>query len=489
MRINFIRRTHVLILFALLLFTVQFAAAQAPAAKQFAARVDEYIKAAASFDQFSGSVLIARSGTPVFSKGYGMANYELNVANTPRTVFRIASLTKQFTGVAIMQLQERGKLNVNDVICKYVEDCPAAWQPITIRQLLTHTSGIPNYSSLPDWDEKLSFQPYTQAEFMKLFRDLPLQFAPGENHKYSNSGYYLLGLIIEKVSGRSYAEFVKENIFVPLGMKNTGLYDWRPLTPNMATGYYWSLNSYVNAPYYGMASTNAEGGMISTTGDLLLWDQALYTEKLASNGSLKEIFTPYKNDYAYGWRIGKKFEKPIIHHSGSINGYSSYIMRFPAERATIIILSNSDETSATKVANDLAAIVFGETYKLPVPQIKNVIADAIIKKDLGSAIRYYRELKKTKPDAYDFRESMLDDLGWDLIENKRPQDAIEIFKLNIEYFPKSGGAYDSLGEVYFLEKNYDLALASFKKFQELDPPNDHAKEMIGKIEEAMKKGQ
>lgn len=340
MRINFIRSNHLLTLMALCLLAAQFTAGQTPTAKQVVVKVDEYMKRAVQYDQFSGSILVARNGSPVISRGYGMANYELSVPNTPQTVFRIASLTKQFTAMAIMQLQERRILNVNDAICRYLDDCPSAWQPITIRQLLTHTSGIPNYSSLPDWDEKLSIQPYTQKEYVKLFRDLPLQFAPGEDFKYSNSGYYLLGLIIERVSGKSYQEFLNENIFVPLGMKSTGVYNRRPLTPNLATGYYWSLNSYVNAPYYGVAGSNADGGLMSTTRDLLIWDQALYREKLILRKSLDELFTPFKNDYAYGWRIGKKFERQTTGHAGSINGFSSFIMRFPTDRVTIIILTD-----------------------------------------------------------------------------------------------------------------------------------------------------
>lgn len=487
MRINITRSNRFLILLAFCLFIVQFTTAQIPTDKQIVGKVDEYVRAAGKFDQFSGSILIARNGSPIVNKGFGMANYELNVPNSPKTVFLIASLTKQFTSMAIMQLQERGKLNVNDAICKFLEDCPPAWQSITIRQLLTHTSGIPNFSSLPDWDEKISIQPFTRTEFVKVFRDLPLLFLPGEDFKYSNSGYYLLGLIIEKTSGKSYQEFLRENIFVPLGMKNTALYNPRPLTPNLATGYYWSLNSYINATYQNTASYYASGGLISTTEDLLLWDQALYTEKLVSSKSLGEIFTPFKNNYAFGWIIGKKFERQTTVHSGSNKGFSSFIMRFPDEKVTIIILSNSDETSATKVANNLAAIVFGETYKLPIPQIKNIIADTIIKKDSESAIRYYRELKQTKPNDYDFSENMLDDLGWDLIENQRIREAIEIFKLNVENFPKSPNAYDSLGEAYLLDKNYDLALTNFKKFLELDAQNDHAREMIEKIGELLKK--
>ena len=484
MRINFNPINRFTILVALCLLTIQFALAQktnAPSAQQIMAKVDEYMNVAVKFDQFSGSILVARDGSPVVSKGCGMANYELNVPNTPQTVFRIASLTKQFTAMAIMQLQERGKLNVNDPICKYLEDCPAAWEPITIRHLLTHTSGIANFSSLPNWDETISLQPYTRAGFVKVFRDLPLQFAPDEKFKYSNSGYYLLGLIIERASGKPYPEFLRENIFVPLGMKNSGYNDSRPLVPNRASGYYWSLTSFVNAPYLNMVSAYSNGGLYSTTEDLLLWDKALYTEKLVSRKSLDEIFSPFKDGYAYGWQIGKKFDRQTTSHSGSVNGFSTFIMRFPSERVTVIVLSNSDRTSATKAATNLAAIVFGAPYKLPEPQLFDMLSATIVQKGVEPAVRQYRELKRTQADKHDFSEDLLNDLGYALLENRKLKEAIEIFKLNVEVFPQSANVYDSLAESYMVNGDKELAIKNYEKTLELSPQNPLAVERLKEL--------
>lgn len=486
MRINLIYSNHLFSLLFLFLFVVQFSLAQNPTNKQIITKADEYLKAAVKNDRFIGSVLIAKNGLPILNKGYGMANIELNSPNTPKTIFRTASLTKQFTSMAIMQLQERGKLNVNDAICKYLDNCPTAWQAITIRHLLTHTSGIPNYSSPSEWDEKLSVQPFTRSEFIDLFRNLPLQFAPGEKHKYSNSGYCLLGSIIEKTSGKNYVDFMRENIFEPLGMKNTGFEYSRVILPNRAAGYDWSLGYFINTRYINMENLLSNGGLYSTTEDLLLWDQALYTEKLVSQKSLNEMFAPFLNEYAYGWRTPKRFNRQTLEHSGSINGFSSFIFRCPSERLTVIVLSNSDKTSGTKAAINLAAISLGEDYKIPLPQIADFIAPIIVEKGIEMALKQYRNLKETQANNYDFREHLLDELGWDLLDNKRLNDAIEIFKLNIESFPKSANAFDSLGEAYFLDKNYDLALVNFKTFLALEPKSDHAKEMIQKIENLMK---
>lgn len=200
--------------------------------REAAAKIDGYMKAAVRHAQFSGSVLVARDGSPIFSKSYGMANYELNVPNTSRTVYRIASLTKQFTAMAVVQLHEQGKLSIGDPICKYLRECPATWRQITIRHLLTHTSGIPNYSSLPDWDEVLAVKTYERPEFVSLFRSLPLEFTPGEKFEYTNSGYYLLGQIIERASGQSYADYLRDRIFAPLGMAYSGYDETRSLVPN-----------------------------------------------------------------------------------------------------------------------------------------------------------------------------------------------------------------------------------------------------------------
>lgn len=455
--------------------------ANLPTDKEILEKVETYMKATETVDGFSGSVLIARNGQPIVNKGYGMANIELNVPNKAETVFRLGSVTKQFTGMAITMLQEKGKLSVNDPLCKFIENCPAIWQPITIKHLLTHTSGLFNYTAFPDF-AKTTVLPINSPQMIALLKDKPLDFPVGEKYSYSNSGYFFLGTIIEKVSGKTYADFLQENIFTPLNMKNTGYDDPLRIINNRAAGYTKQGGKFLNAAYMDMSVPFAAGAMYSNTGDLLLWDQALYTEKLVSRKTLDEIFTPVKRDYSYGWIIEKKFNRNSTGHSGSFNGFSSFILRFPDENLTVIILSNSDEASATKVANSLAAIVFGEKYTLPLPKISDVLAAKIVRKGVASALSSYRELKKNQTDKYDFREQWLDSLGWDLIENKRITDAIEIFKLVIQDFPNSANAYDSLGEAYLENKQYDLALANFKKFLELDAKNEHAKEMIKKVE-------
>ncbi len=352
------------------------------AAQDLTAKFDEYMNAAVKVNNFSGSVLVARNGQPILSKGYGMANIELNVPNSPETVFRLGSVTKQFTAMAIMMLAEKGKLNVNDAACKYLTDCPTAWQTFTIKNLLTHTAGVPNYTDFPTF-AKTTVSPMTTAEMIALLRDKPLEFVPGEKFAYSNSGYYLLGVIIEKVSGKTYADFLQENIFTPLGMKQTGYDVSARIIKNRAAGYARQGGAFVNASYMDMTIPYAAGAMYSKTGDLLLWDQALYTEKLVSLKTLNEIFTPFKNGYGYGWGIGKQFEHREISHGGGIYGFATEISRFPDDKLTVVVLSNVQGAPAGKVANDLAAIVFGAKYEIP-KERKEIAVDAkILEKYVG----------------------------------------------------------------------------------------------------------
>lgn len=358
-------------------------AAAAPTTEQIVAKVDEYMSAAERIDRFSGAILVARDGKPIVSKGYSMANREWDIPNSSKTAFRLGSITKQFTSAAIMLLQERGKLSVSDPVCKYVTECPPAWEPITIKHLLTHTSGIPNYTAFPGFMEKRSVLSITAPELLADYRGKPLDFAVGERNSYSNSGYHLLGVIIEKASGKTYADFLQENIFTPLGMKHSGYDNYSELVKWRAAGYRREGDGYINAPYLDMQIPYAAGSLYSTTGDLLIWDQALYTEKLLTRKSIDEMFTPFKNNYAYGWGVGKQFERATTSHGGAINGLATQIVRFTDDRVTVVVLSNVQGAGAGKVANALSAIVFGAAYELPKERKAIAVASAVLDKYVG----------------------------------------------------------------------------------------------------------
>lgn len=366
----------------LLVFTNAWAQTAAPD-RTLVSKVDEYLNAAMKVRRFGGAVLIARNGQALVSKGYGMANLEDDAPNTPQTKFRLGSLTKQFTAMAVMMLQERGKLNVGDPVCKYLPDCPAAWQPITVRHLLTHTSGVPNYTNFPDFKQFSRLSTPVPA-LVELFKNKPLDFTPGEKYNYSNSGYVLLGLIIERASGKSYQDFLREHIFEPLRMVNTGYESNSQVLSRRAAGYAYDpqTDSVVNAAYIDMSTPYSAGALYSTVEDMLLWDQALYTERLVSRKSLDEMFTPFKNGCGYGWGVRKQFNRVSVSHAGGINGFSSYIARFPEDRVTVIVLANHEEVSTANIARDLAAMAFGEPYQIPQEQktitLKSSVLDSYV---------------------------------------------------------------------------------------------------------------
>ena len=387
-KFNFVHRFIILI--ALCLFVFQSASAQnaaAPSAREITAKVDEYMKSAVAVERFSGSILIARDGQPIVSKSYGLANVELDVPNSANTVFRLASITKQFTAASVMMLQERGKLNTGDPICKYLIDCPAAWQPVTIRHLLTMTGGIPNVTGADLG--LITSLPVSWEQWLAAVKKKPLDFVPGEDFKYANGNYTLLGFIIERVSGKSYAEFLQENIFTPLRMKQTGYEDPLRIIKNRATGYRQLPGDPVtNVPYAEMIRLYSAGGIYSTTEDLLLWDKALYADKLLTRKSIDEMFTPFKEmypgkSYAYGWWTSEKFGRREIAHGGNLAGFITYIARFPAERVTVIVLSNNGRGSSGKISSVLSAIVFGATYEIPRERQAVHVSSSVLDKYVG----------------------------------------------------------------------------------------------------------
>jgi CubicO group peptidase (beta-lactamase class C family) len=332
-----------------------------------AAKFEDYMDACVKVSHFSGAVLISKEGKTLFAKGYGYANAEHQVPNTPRTKFRLGSITKQFTAMAILILQERGKLKVGDPVGKYLDDAPKTWEAVTIRHLLTHTGGVPSYTDDPSYRKKM-MMPETVKSMIARFRDKPLDFKPGERFHYSNSGYFLLGAIIEKVSGKTYEAFLKEAIFDPLGMNDTGYDHSATLLPGRASGYQLRGDHLENAEYLDMAQPYAAGSLYSTVLDLARWDRALCDGKLISKDSYAELYKPAKNNYAYGWVVTTAKSRKEIQHGGGINGFVTQILRYPDQKLCVVVLCNVLPLNPGRVAHDLAALAFGESIVLPRPR-------------------------------------------------------------------------------------------------------------------------
>ena len=327
-------------------------------------RMEQVIQSFVMKDQFMGAVLVARGNDVLLDRGYGYADVEWKVPDSPKAKFRLGSITKQFTAASIMLLQERGKLKVTDPVKKYMPDAPDAWDKITIFNLLTHTSGIPNFTGFINYHSIEPF-PITPEKLIAQFRDKPLDFQPGEKFSYSNSGYVVLGYLIEKITGESYAKFVEDNIFKPLGMKDSGYDSNSAIIPDRAQGYTRGPNGLENAGYINMTVPFSAGALYSTTDDLLRWEQGLFGGKVLSPESLKQMTTPFKGDYAFGLVVRTVNGHRVINHGGGIEGFNTMLAYYPDDKVTIAVLANLNGGAPNEIAQYLGALAQGEKVVLP----------------------------------------------------------------------------------------------------------------------------
>jgi CubicO group peptidase (beta-lactamase class C family) len=425
-----------------------------------------------NYGQFDGAVLVAEAGKVIFKKGYGYANREWDILNEPDTKFRIGSITKQITAMAIMILQEKGKLNVHDSICKYISDCPTTWKDITIHHLLTHTSGIQNFQDFPD---NLQYErlPATVESTISRFKDKELMFKPGTEFGYSSSDYVLLGYIIEQVTGKSYEQVIKQFIFEPLQMQNSGYDHPRTILKNRASGYTKKGQTDLNATYFEMDTPHAAGALYSTVEDLFLWDKALNTTQLVSKETMDTIFMEHFQfgedfGFGYGWVIEKLFNRKLYLYIGAISGFKALLFRFPNEKIFIVLLSNYELANLITINERIAAILFNEKYELPKEFIKDTLYHLIILKDVASAKNSYNELKEKHPDDYDFGNYQLISLGADLYDSGMEDEAIEVYNWIIELFPDWFMSYRSIADVYRLNGDNEQAIKYYTRSLELN---------------------
>jgi CubicO group peptidase (beta-lactamase class C family) len=346
-------------------------------------RMDQVVQSYFSNKQFMGSVLIARDGKVLLSKGYGFANLEWDVPNSPSTKFRLGSITKQFTAACILLLEERGKLKIDDPVKVYMPDAPAAWDKVTIFNLLTHTSGIPSFTGFPDYASTEAIAT-TPEKLVARFRDKPLEFQPGEKWNYSNSGYVLLGYLIEKISGESYSQFVQENIFTPLGMKDSGYDSNSAIIAHRAAGYSLNDKGLINAGYIDMSIPLSAGALYSTTEDLLRWEQGLFGGKLLSAASLQEMTIPFKNDYAFGLAVHEANGHKVIEHGGGIEGFNTQLTYYPDDKLVVVVLANQNTGATGDIASKLAALVHGEKIVLAEERKEVAVSPAILQAYAGT---------------------------------------------------------------------------------------------------------
>ena len=457
-----------------------------------ARQIDDLMSRYGELGRFNGSVLVAEGGKVIYKGGIGYADFEWEIKNTVDTKFRIASITKQFTSLLVLQQVAEGHMDLQATIRDYLPEYPAKnGDAITIHHLLSHTSGMPHYAGIPGFFPAQSRQPYEPEEFIQLFQDLDRLFEPGTDFSYSSFGYYLLGVILERVTGQSYEELLEERICRPAGMVNTRIDDHQTLEDRRASGYDRYYQGLENASYRDMSTAFSTGALFSTVEDLYAWDRALYTDQLLDPEHKALLFRPNLDDYGYGWFVERWLPAEgmdsimVVLHGGGTNGFNSLITRILDDQHLIVLLRNTTgrpNADMQGITEDIMKILYGQPVDLPLPSAAEQVATAIFEHDIEQALSTYADLQANHPDDYDFSWREFNRLGYELIARDRVADALEVFKLNTAAFPDSPNTWDSLGEAYWLLGDREAALAQYRKALEIDPDFTHATEMIARIE-------
>ncbi|HEY4492526.1 MAG TPA: serine hydrolase domain-containing protein [Acidobacteriota bacterium] len=332
-------------------------------------QIDQYVHAEMQARKIPGlSLAVLQNGKIILAKGYGFSNLEHNVQAKPETVYQSGSIDKQFAATAVMMLVEEGKIQLDDRINKYLKNVPEAWRDITVRHLLTHTSGV----SEKLYDKINLRQDYTEEQIQKEIADLPLDFSPGEEWRYSNPGYVLVGILLHNWTGKFYGDYLQQRIFKPLGMTTIRIINEEDIIPNRAAGYRLVDGKIKNQEWVApMVNTTADGSLYLTALDLAKWDAALYGESLITKESLDQMWTPVKlnngktHPYGFGWRIDAVKGHTLIEHSGSWQGFDGHIARYVGERLTIIVLTNLNGSEPDEIAHGIATLYNGELRPEP----------------------------------------------------------------------------------------------------------------------------
>ncbi|HUO17997.1 MAG TPA: serine hydrolase [Verrucomicrobiae bacterium] len=481
-----------LILLVLIVFPLlQTAPSSAADNPQNAAKIDRLMSQYADCCAFTGTVLVSDHDRIIFKKGYGFADREWNIPNAPDVKFRIGSITKQFTSMLIMQQVAKGTIkldaHLSDYLPYYRKDTGSK---VIISELLSHTSGIPSYTDDPKFFPEIARNYYAVDDFVKKYCSGDLQFEPGTKFHYDNSGYFLLGAILEHVTGKSYETLLKENILAPVGMNDSGYDHSEEILAKRASGYQLELDGIVaNAPFLDMSLPYAAGSLYSTVEDLYKWDQALYTDRLVSDALKQRLFTPNLNNYGYGWDIrtipadAPGGGQTVISHEGGINGFNVLEVRYVGDHDLIVIFNNTPGVDLNEMAKGVREILYDREPAAPKRPLVYDLGKTIVNHGVDAAIAQYHDLKKTRANDYDFGEGGLNELGYMLLSKNRNSDAIAILKLNVEEFPKSANGYDSLAGAYAKDNQKELAIENYRRALEIDPKNQHAADKLKELEQ------
>jgi CubicO group peptidase (beta-lactamase class C family) len=444
-----------------------------------AAEIDRLMTTLHARGQFDGAVLVAAGGGVVYRRAFGQADDDARVPFTPTTPSCIASVSKPFTALAVMMLHERAQVGYDDPVAKYLPELARVAPTVTVRQLLTHTSGIPDYSS----DLAIERPGLTNAEVLAALaeRGTP-RFPPGQKYEYSNSGYVLLGLVVERVAGTRLPDFLRARVFAPLGMTRTFVYtDPRQKTRAVAVGYgpFGQRDDYA-------AVITGDGGTYSTVDDLYAWDRALFTDRLVRQTTLAEAFTPGPvrdgtTTYGFGWNVTGAGAERHVWHTGNTAGFRAFIDRRLADRSTVIMLTNHGNSRRVEIDSAIRRILAGRPYSLPRRSVAERLYRVARDSGAAAALRAYASLRAANDTTFDYSEGELNALGYQLLGAGKAADAVAIFRQNTREHSASSNAFDSLAEAEAQAGNRGEAVASYREALRLDSTNVHAATMLRRL--------
>lgn len=471
-------------------------------------KIDSILSGLNQEEAFSGNVLIYEKGKIIYSKSFGHANAEQRIPLTDNTIFLIGSVAKTFTAAAILKLREQGKVSLDDPLTKYLPEL--SYKTITLRQLLSHTSGLPEYQS-EEIIKEIAGKGVNNAELIKVFARLnpKLEFEPGTKWEYSNTNYIALALVVEKASGKSFPQFIRDNIFIPAGMTRSFIAINNvpeSLRKEVAAGYRFTnplaiapvdVNTLAGAQraYATKQNLYGAGNVYSTTGDLLKFHLSLQRGEILSRQSLSEMYSParlttdadykpfartnYPSKDALGWFVADERSGKIVYHPGGDIGYVSYFLRNTTKDQAVIILSNI-ELLRHYTPTGLMRILNGEPYKLDLKSLAAAMGKEYNRRGLEAMLKLFNQLKGSA--EYNLNEDEINELGLRLLYDKKDvKAAIEVLRLNTEQFPKSFNVWDSLAEAYYRAGNRDEAIRNYEKSLQLNPNNEGGKRMLDKI--------
>lgn len=450
-------------------------------------KIDQLVSAYSQqgeYGKFNGSILVAHQGKVVYKKGVGLANREWNMPNEPDTKHRLASVSKQFTALLIVQLAAEKKLDLQKPVSTYLPDYPKdKADRITVHHLLTHTSGIPDYGGFRNYKE-FERQRFSPKELVEIFQDLPLEFDPGRQYSYSNSGYALLGYLIEVTTGKSYEQVLQEKILDPLGMENSGVDKHWKVLKKRASGYRMVWGNCQNSNIIDMSLPYAAGAIYSTVEDLYLWDQALYANDLLPKAYKDLLFEKHiiagNRHYGYGWFVEEmtlgNTNVEVISHGGGIDGFRTKIVRIPDSKSLIVLLNNTEDAPLFHLTQGISQILYDQAFELPRKSVAYTSLAKMEEQDLAFAERHYQKVKFA--DGYYLDENELIQIGYQFLHADQKTEALAIFKWCIEDFPKSFNAFDSYAEALMESGDKKAAIRNYKKSIELNPGNQNGLHML-----------